>query len=404
MRIDLKFYNLDIDQKAIEKKALQFSLDPVPDFVSYQEDFDNLKKILDPCLKYENLIIIGNGGSINSFLSFEGMLGTNKKVFVLDTVEPDVLNNLIRLYPKTNTLIMSISKSGETISVIENTLYFVNLGYQGIAITNKNQGSLSQIAKKLFWPIIHHPEISGRYTGHTSSGFAPAYFAGLPIEKINQGVIDFFNSSAIKTSKPDLALILSLLLFQAEKQGFIEIFLSVYSNFLGAFIRLIDQLFHESFAKDDKGMSVIAGIGPETQHHSIQRYFGGPKNMVGLFTILEKQNQDLKINISNNLKDISYKNKTLDIFNNLFLSRSLFLEAQGTIQDSINSHLPTIVMSIKDRNPETVGELLAFFQLVAYYSSKLRGVDPFNQPEVEESKNITFEQIIKEGYEHNKRY
>lgn len=403
MKIALKFHNLKLDENELKKQALKFSKEAVQDFVSYQEDFEKLKKIIDPYLKYDNLIIIGNGGSITSYLAFEGMLGTNKKVFILDTVEPDVINNLIHSYPKTNTLIMSISKSGETISVIENTLYFADLGYQGIAITDEKTGTLCQIAKKISWPIIPHPSISGRYTGRTVSGLAPAYFSGMPIEKINAGALDCFQNSALKTGRVDPALLLSYLLWQGEKQGFSEVFLAVYSNSLGAFIRLIDQLFHESFAKNGQGLSVIAGIGPEIQHHSIQRYFGGPKNMIGLFLLLENQNQDLKIKLPNKLKDIPYKDKMINLFENLSLAHSLKLEAQGTIQDSIDSHLPTVVMNIQDRSPETVGEVLGFFQLVAYYSSKLRGVDPFNQPEVEESKKITFKLINKEDYEHNQR-
>jgi glucose-6-phosphate isomerase len=33
---------------------------------------------------------------------------------------------------------------------------------------------------------------------------------------------------------------------------------------------------------------------------------------------------------------------------------------------------------------------MAFWQMFAVYSSILRGVDPFNQPQVENSKNISF--------------
>ena len=141
MSLEINYHNLQIDQNALAKQALEFSKEPVPDFVSYQEDFEKLEKIIDPFLKYDNLIIIGNGGSITSYLAFEGMLGTNKKVFVLDTVEPDVIYKIQKQYSSIDTIIISISKSGETISVIENTLYFANLGYQGIAITNIKKGA-----------------------------------------------------------------------------------------------------------------------------------------------------------------------------------------------------------------------------------------------------------------------
>ena len=35
---------------------------------------------------------------------------------------------------------------------------------------------------------------------------------------------------------------------------------------------------HESFGKDKLGQSYFGGQGPEMQHHTSQRFFGGRKN------------------------------------------------------------------------------------------------------------------------------
>jgi len=72
------------------------------------------------------------------------------------------------------------------------------------------------------------------------------------------------------------------------------------------------------------------------------------------------------------------------------LEKSLEFELQATMEDARINGIPLAHLSISNFSGQSVGELAAFWQLYAVYSSVLRNVDPFDQPQVEASKKISF--------------
>ena len=65
-------------------------------------------------------------------------------------------------------------------------------------------------------------------------------------------------------------------------------------------------------------------------------------------------------------------------------------ELTATLEDAKINSIPVAHLSISGFGAEEIGLLMAFWQLYAVYSSILRQVDPFDQPQVENSKNISF--------------
>ncbi|MBT7928684.1 hypothetical protein HN682_02025, partial [Candidatus Peregrinibacteria bacterium] len=63
----------------------------------------------------------------------------------------------------------------------------------------------------------------------------------------------------------------------------------------------------------------------------------------------------------------------------------------GTQKNATKLKIPNSVLTLDARSPAAVGELIALFEYATYYYCKLLGVDPFNQPHVEGSKQISFE-------------
>jgi glucose-6-phosphate isomerase len=63
------------------------------------------------------------------------------------------------------------------------------------------------------------------------------------------------------------------------------------------------------------------------------------------------------------------------------------------VKDALSEEeMPNITMTLTELNYRAAGELLAFLQYLAVYSAELRGVDPYSQPDVENSKKIGFEE------------
>lgn len=359
------------------------------EFVTYKPDITQIKKQFAPYEKYKNYIVIGNGGSISSLVGFWGAFGSSstKNLEIVSTMEPDYLYDLKQKYHQKDTLVIAISKSGTTVGVIESLMYFKS--YPFLVITTIGEGTLSAIAENMDWQQIEHPAIGGRFTGRSSVGYGPAYLVGIDIAGIEKGAAAAMESSK-KIDSP--AWRMAEFLFESDTSGRRnEIFLPIYSKYLIGFNHLITQLMHESVGKDGKGLSVIATEAPESQHHTNQRFFGGPKNMVGAFVTVAKSHQKIKIEVPDNIKNISLRGGTVDDLNGADLHKSLLCEAKGTMGDAKEQGIPYMNIELEEITPEAIGEYMVFWQFVAYYSALIREINPLNQPQVERSKDLSLE-------------
>jgi glucose-6-phosphate isomerase len=372
---------IKIDLKDISKAPEDWS-----DVFDYREDISVLEEQIEDFKKFENIIVIGNGGSITSYDAYYGALGSARGSATVWTMEPDYLKSVRDKYGKDNTVVVVISKSGNTLGLIESLMYFVD--YSVIAVTNPDDGSLCEIAKKMDWKIIPHPAIGGRFSGGTSSAFVPSLLAGLDVRAIQEGIAGGY-------SLKNMAYSLSKYYFDLEKDGYNEIFVPIYSQRLKDFQNMIVQLMHESACKDGKGQTFYCSLAPESQHHTNQRFIGGKKNVIGTFIVVKKSSHESKIQVPQELSEINYKGENLSVINGINYQDALRAEYIGTKTDADEKQIPNVTIEIDEISPQSVGELLSFWHLVAFYSSVLRGVNPFDQPAVENSKNITLNEIKK---------
>ncbi len=65
----------------------------------------------------------------------------------------------------------------------------------------------------------------------------------------------------------------------------------------------------------------------------------------------------------------------------------------------LDGGVPNIIVDIDKITPFTIGELLYFFEKACGISGYILGVNPFDQPGVEEYKKNMFAMLGKEGYE-----
>ena len=60
--------------------------------------------------------------------------------------------------------------------------------------------------------------------------------------------------------------------------------------------------------------------------------------------------------------------------------------------------VPNVLINLEELNEENIGELIYFFELACAISGRILGVNPFNQPGVEEYKKNMFKLLEKPGY------
>jgi len=226
----------------------------------------------------------------------------------------------------------------------------------------------------------------------TASAYAPALFLDLDVEKIDAGLRNIYklcHPSVPVEQNP--ALRLASCFYLLEQRGFFEIFCPVYSSRLKGFSLFIMQIIHETVGKKGKGQTIYAADAPESQHHTNQRFFGGHKNVIGLFVRVGNQDDSvMKVHVPEDLLHVQIRDGTLKDIDNIPYSKAFEFEFQGTYQEAVANKIPVAALVLDRVTPSSVGEFLGFWHYVAVYSAMLRGVDPFDQPQVESSKEISF--------------
>ena len=82
--------------------------------------------------------------------------------------------------------------------------------------------------------------------------------------------------------------------------------------------------------------------------------------------------------------------KTLDYVNKKAM--------EGTIEAHVTGEVPNIKINLEKLDAKTLGHLIYFFEKACAISGMILGVNPFNQPGVEEYKKNMFRLLEKPGY------
>ena len=386
MSFEIQTENMDTEGKEIAQKE-------TPKFAEYSPDLEEIKEKASE-KEFDNLVVIGNGGSITSFRAYlyAFLPEIDKDIRLVTTMDPDYLNRLSRELEREKTLVVPISKSGETVGVIEALMFFMKKDYDVFPVTSDNDGALKTIVEEKGLDWVEHPDIGGRFTGAVETALVPAALAGMDIEEIRSGAESMYEK--LEPGKENAARDLAEKLFEAEENGYTDILVPFYSTRLFGFYPLFVQLMHETVCKEGEGQTVYGDLGPEYQHHTNQRMFGGKENIVPLFFRTETH-EHAEIEVPEGLEDIGIRGKKVGDLERNSYSKALKSEYMGVKHAVSQEGRPNATLTLEELSYSAAGELVAFMQYLAVYSAWFRGVNPFNQPDVEKSKDIGFEERFK---------
>ncbi len=364
----------------------------LPDFTDVRPDFHSLYEAAD-LDGYRNIVLIGNGGSVTSFraLYYSFISESDKNVRIVTTMEPDFLHRVSRDMEAEDTLVIPISKSGSTVGVIEALMYFMERNYDVLPVTSDNNGALRQIVEREDLDFVEHRDVSGRFSGLTETGLFPAEVIGIDSREVREGAEEMYEELEEEDNE---AYRLASALREAQNRGYTEILNAIYSTRLYGFKPFFVQLIHESACKNGEGVTVFGDLGPEFQHHTNQRLFGGRKDVLPLF-FRSEANEKRKIKIGDEIGDIDIRGRRLEDLENQDLSQSLKSEYTGVKQALEDEGMPYVTLTLEEHSHKSIGRLMVFLQITAVYFARFQQVDPFNQPDVEKSKQEGFEARFK---------
>ena len=176
-----------------------------------------------------------------------------------------------------------------------------------------------------------------------------------------------------------------------KKRKNIEILVN-YEPKMHYFTEWWKQLYGESEGKENKGI-FPAGVDNTTDLHSMGQYIQeGRRNLFETVIEIKEPNTDIKINPDDdNLDGLNYlSGKTLDYVNKKAM--------EGTIQAHVTGEVPNIKITMNELDEKNIGELIYFFEKACAVSGNILGINPFNQPGVEEYKKNMFKLLKKPGY------
>ena len=351
----------------------------IPEFLVYEPNFELVQSLKEKYSNFRKILVLGHGGSVSALEAIWG--DREKNITVLSTVDPHRVKLLKKDFSSEDTLVIPISKSGTTITTIEMVLAFS--GYTMLGITDK-RSALGKLLSKKGFDVFGHPEgIGGRFSGLTEVSMLPLALGGVDAKTVLRGG----KSILAKFSEPNIAFDVASVFQQLEDKGYVDILWATYSSLLTAFHPLLTQLIHETYCKDEQGQSVLAFEGPELQHHTNQRLFGGRKNLA-LCVVSTAQHVMQVLEVGPDISEINYSDQTLGRLNGESLGNALEAERHGVIETAKNKKIPVIEIILEDISLGSVGEYLGFLMLSAYYGAILRDVEPLDQPAVEESKAL----------------
>lgn len=383
-----------------------------------KEEFVRIQKAAEKIKNdSEILIVIGIGGSYLGakaaieFLSNTFYNNQDKSVrkgpqifFAGTNMSPVYLKHLLDLVGDKDFSINVISKSGTTTEPaiafrvfkekLEKKYGKKEAAKRIYATTDKAKGALKNLSTSEGYETFVVPDnVGGRFSVLTAVGLLPIAVAGINIQELIDGAAAAMEDYSNKNFYENDAMIYAAtrhILYNKGKN--IEI-LTNYEPRLHFIAEWWKQLFAESEGKDGKGIYPTSADFSTDLHSIGQSIQEARRTMFETVLLIDKPEEDILINKEEvDLDGLNYiSGKTLDYVNKQ--------AAKGVILAHVTGNVPNLVISIPEATPFNLGYLFYFFEKAVAIGGYMLGINPFDQPGVEEYKKNMFALLEKPGYE-----
>jgi len=369
--------------------------------------------------KYENILLLGIGGSTlgfraitqalkGPFYNLEALSCGWPRVFVLDNVDPILAKHLGDLLDFKKTALIYISKSGSTPEPAANFIYFYKKyreagGYVKdiVIICDPGDNGINHIAKKIGCHILHIPSnLPGRYTVLSQVGFLPLELIGINSKDLLDGATRMHNAILNTPPHKNAVFILGTCLLELASRGKSIHVLFNYGNSLSEFGLWFVQLWAESLGKSksitgtviNAGTTPLTALGATDQHSLLQLFKEGPNDKVFGFITIDNFPSDVM------LTDEFPHEVEYSYFAGHTMGEQLKIEQISTEMSLVRAKRPCYRIVLPDISAFTLGALFYFMESLIIFVAKLWQINPFDQPGVEEGKNMTYSLMGRKDY------
>lgn len=367
--------------------------------------------------KYENVLVLGIGGSalgaraVLQFLKgpfYNLEKHDHPRLFILDNIDPLLVEKLEKLIDLKKTAVIYTSKSGSTPETAALFIHFYKKYREAggnekdiVIVCDPGDNGINRIAKSLCCHLLHIPPgLPGRYSVLSSVGFLPAELAGIDSKELLAGAAAVYRAVIDSPLEENALFALGNCLYELALKGKSIHVLFNYSSFLFEFGLWYVQLWAESLGKSlcvtgdqaDVNSTPLTCLGATDQHSILQLFKECSRDKVFGF-----------VNIDSFPVDITLTNefpaeKEYAYFAGHTVGEQLHIEQLSTEMSLVKERKPCYRITLKDMSAATLGALFYFYETLVVYIAKLWMINPYNQPGVEEGKNITYSLMGRADY------
>jgi glucose-6-phosphate isomerase len=352
-----------------------------------------------------DLFIFGIGGSSLGAQAIAQLTGwgtqaagiASPRIRIMDNLDPWSLERALAAVDLRSTRFLVVSKSGGTVepalqmlsamSAIEAAGGGKYMKQHFAVLTEPPKDGKPNALRALaeqhgFATLEHDPGVGGRYAVLTNVGMLPAHLFGLAPERFREGAAavlqPILDGKAPEACAPAIGAALSVAL-QREKGANLSV-LMAYADRLDRFIAWHCQLWAESLGKQGHGTTPVRAVGPVDQHSQLQLYLDGPRDK--MFTIFRTKTVGKGPAAAAALA----RGTGFEALAGKHIGDLMDAEARATIDTLVRNGRPVREFILPELNEYALGALFMHFMLETIIAGKMLGVDPFDQPAVEEGK------------------
>ena len=230
--------------------------------------------------------------------------------------------------------------------------------------------------------LDHDPAVGGRFSVLSNVGLVPAMVAGLDAKAVRAGAGEVMQAVlAGDDAAPVTGAAVCVALQEAS--GMNVSVMMPYADRLRLFSAWYAQLWAESLGKEGLGSQPVAAAGPVDQHSQMQLFIDGPAGrLVNLISPASAgQGPRLPESLSSDPKLAYLAGRTVgDVTACQQTAAAEVLARNGR---------PVRVFAVDKVDERATGALMMHFMLETIMAGFMMGIDPFDQPAVEQGKVLT---------------
>jgi glucose-6-phosphate isomerase len=354
----------------------------------------------------DQVILLGTGGSSLGGQTLaalaESPFGPRQgrpKLHFLDNIDPVTFDALLRQLDLARTGFLVISKSGGTAETlmqfltlypeVERKLGKGRAAERFAVITEPHANPLRRLAQRYgIETLDHDPGVGGRYSALSLVGLLPAMIAGLDPVAVRQGaaeVLDRALTANPADSAPALGAAMNVALLWQKR--ICTTVLMPYIDTLASFGLWFRQLWAESLGKDGTGTTPIRAMGTVDQHSQLQLYLAGPADKFYTLILMPRAGTGLRV-----APELG-EEQALSYLAGRSMGDLLEAEQRATLETLASNGRPVRALILPRLDERAMGGLMMHFMLETIIAADLLGVNPFDQPAVEEGKRLAREHL-----------